>query len=63
MFGKLAFGQRLLRGLHEKQAGLKLLLAAGATAAGAAHVAREGTQKAREYHLGFNPNYNPGERG
>ncbi len=55
LFQKLAFSQRVLRALHEKQAGIVTPLAAGAAIAGGAHVIKKGLERGRGFKAGFAP--------
>lgn len=59
MILKLAMAQALLRKLYEKQAGLTLPIAIGATAMATAHGVNKSKEKAREYRAGFEPGFNP----
>jgi hypothetical protein len=60
-FNKIASAQQILRQLHEKQAGYKLPLLAGAALIGGAHVLNKSVQKGQEYKAGFQPGYIPQE--
>lgn len=58
MFSKIATAQAILRRLHEKNA-MPFPVMAGAGIAAGAHMTSKSLQKAKEYHAGFTPGYNP----
>ncbi len=60
---KAAMAQALLRKLYEKQAGIVAPAVIGAAALGATHVARQGSEKAKEYKAGFQPGFVPNHGG
>ena len=59
MFHKLAQAQALLRTLHEKSAGAKVPLLAGAGIAAGVHGIHKTLEKSKEYKAGFYPGVNP----
>lgn len=60
---RIVTAQKILRSLHEKQAGIMLPVVAGAGLMAAAQGTRKAMDKSKEYHAGFNPNFVPGGHG
>jgi hypothetical protein len=55
MFSKLAFAQRVLRAMAEKNAGWKVPLLIGAGLAAGYHGVKKGLRKGREYYAEMQP--------